>query len=96
MVAAVAALTCSLSFAEPPAGKNWKLVFEDNFNYETPKLEENWVLMNEPQRQMLCGRWKENAVTEKGLLRLLNKKEARAGQAWTSASLWTKQTFKYG
>jgi len=90
--------TCAgaLSFAQPPAGKNWKLVFEDDFNYETAKLEDNWTLMNEPQRQMLCGRWKENAVTENGILRLLNKKETREGQNWTSASLWTKKTFKYG
>jgi len=31
-----------------------------------------------------------------GTLKLLNKKESRGGQAWTSANIWTKQFFKYG
>ncbi len=87
---------CGVSFAEPPAGKKWKLVYEDNFNYPTSKLADDWVIMNERQPKMLCGRWKENAVVENGVLRLLNKKETRAGQDWTSASVWTKRRFKYG
>ncbi len=86
----------SAIFAEPPSGKNWKLVFEDNFNYPTADLPKEWVLMNRNEFKMLCGRWPENAVIKDGILHLQNKKEHRAGQDWTSASLWTKKRFKYG
>ena len=80
--------------AEPPP--NYQLVFSDEFNGAPSGLDKNWDFQNGPSGHILCSRWRENAVETNGLCRLLNKKETRAGQNWTSASLWTKRQFKYG
>lgn len=82
--------------AEPPAGKNWQLVFEDQFDYPDAQLDQNWISQNGPNGHILCSRWRENARVEDGILKLINRKEQRGGQDWTSASIWTKRRFKYG
>lgn len=82
--------------AEPPKDKTWELAFEDDFSGTTADLSARWAFQNGPSGHILCSRWRENAVVDNGVLRLLNKKETRAGQDWTSASIWTKQEFKYG
>ena len=79
-----------------PPGNHWSLVFADEFNGTTADLDQNWEFQNGPSGHILCSRWSETAVVENGLCRLLNKKETRAGQDWTSASLWTKRRFQYG
>lgn len=79
-----------------PPGENWGLVFSDEFNGTTADLDKTWASQNGPSGHILCSRWRENAIVEDGLCRLLNKKQTRAGQDWTSASLWTKRQFKYG
>lgn len=86
----------SAAVADPPKGATWKLVFQDEFNGKTADLDKNWEFQNGPSGHILCSRWRENAVEENGLCRLLNKKESRGGQQWTSASLWSKRKFKYG
>jgi beta-glucanase (GH16 family) len=82
--------------AEPPVGKNWQLVFEDQFDYPDAQLDQNWISQNSSSGHILCSRWRENARVEDGILNLINRKEQRGGQDWTSASLWTKRRFKYG
>ena len=79
---------------EPMAG--YRLVWQDEFNGTTDDLAAKWNFQNGPSGHILCSRWRENAVETNGLCRLLNKKETRGGQAWTSASLWTKQAFSCG
>ncbi|NQT51623.1 family 16 glycosylhydrolase, partial [bacterium] len=98
---AQAALCCLLLLtpvarAEPPGPDAWTLVFRDEFDGTTADLGKHWNFQNGPSGHILCSRWRENAVGEKGMLRLLNKKEERGGQHWTSASLWTKQPFVFG
>jgi beta-glucanase (GH16 family) len=73
-----------------------QLVWSDDFDYQDRDLDKSWVAQNGPSGHILCSRWRENAVVENGLLFLKNKKENRGGQAWTSASIWTKKQFLYG
>jgi beta-glucanase (GH16 family) len=88
--------TLCAAFAEPPDGKKWQLVFEDHFDYPDAQLEQNWISQNGPSGHILCSRWRENARVDGGLLSLINRKEQRGGQEWTSGSLWTRRRFKYG
>ena len=74
----------------------WDLVWEDDFDYENELLDENWESQNGPSGHILCSRWRENAVVADGLLYLVNKKEKRGGQEWTSGNIWTRRKFKYG
>ena len=83
-------------YADPPAGKSWRLVFFDDFNAENSDLDARWDFQNGPNSHILCSRWRENATVENGVLKLMNRKESRGGQEWTSASMWTKQKFLYG
>ncbi|OGV64360.1 MAG: hypothetical protein A2283_01255 [Lentisphaerae bacterium RIFOXYA12_FULL_48_11] len=79
---------------DPMSG--YQLVWQDEFNCTTADLDKNWDFQNGPSGHILCSRWRENAVVENGVCRLLNKKETRVGQDWTSASIWTRRQFKYG
>ncbi len=88
-------LCASALFAAPPEGK-WKLVFEDDFNYENAALEKTWWVQNSSSNHILSSRWRENVKAEGGFLYLLNRKEARGGQEWTSANIRTKGKFGYG
>jgi beta-glucanase (GH16 family) len=78
-----------------PEGK-WELVFADEFDGTTEDLDKHWRFQNGPSGHILCSRWRENVVVEEGLCRLLNRKETRGGQDWTSGSMWTARTFQYG
>ncbi len=83
-------------FAQPPSGKDWRLVFEDNFDYPNAQLDNEWVSQNKASSHIRSSRWRENATTENGALKLLCKKENRASQEWTTGNIWTKKLFKYG
>lgn len=74
----------------------WKLVFSEAFDGTEAELDERWHFQNGPSGHILSSRWRENAILEDGRLKLLAKKENRAGQDWTAASLWTKRKFQYG
>ena len=92
-------LSCSsetTSVEEPLKSPEWQLVWSDDFDYPNTQLDARWNSQNGPNTHILCSRWRENAVVENGILHLNNKKENRGGQAWTSASIWTKETFQYG
>jgi beta-glucanase (GH16 family)/predicted GH43/DUF377 family glycosyl hydrolase len=79
-----------------PVAGDWKLAFSDEFNGKNADLDAAWTSQNGPSGHILCSRWRENATIENGTLRLLNKKEKRGGQEWTSGNIWTKRKFQYG
>ena len=74
----------------------WKLVWEDDFNYENSRLDASWNAENGTSGHIDCSRWRSNVTTADGKLYLNNKKEQKGGKQWTSGSIWTKKTFKYG
>jgi beta-glucanase (GH16 family) len=91
----VMVLITSIAYAQPPSSGKWKLAWSDEFNSEV-KLDKDWTFQNGPSSHILCSRWRENAEIAHGVLRLVNKKERRAEQEWTSASLHTNNVFGYG
>jgi beta-glucanase (GH16 family) len=80
----------------PGGTDRWKLMWSDEFDYPDAKLDERWNSQNGPSGHILCSRWRENAVVADGMLRLVNRKEKRGGQDWTSGSIITKEKFQYG
>ena len=80
----------------PGGNDKWQLKWNDEFDYSNAILDNSWYSANGPQTWILCSRWRDNAVVSNGTLKLMNKKETRGGQNWTSGSIWTKQQFKYG
>jgi beta-glucanase (GH16 family) len=97
-------LTSVATFAAvPPPGSllprgaaAWRLTWSDEFDYPDAQLDAKWESQNGPSTHILSSRWRENAKVADGTLKLLNKKEARGGQQWTSGNLWTKEKFRYG
>lgn len=75
---------------------DWKLVFEETFNGAPDMWKANWISDAQAHKHILSSRWPENVTVSEGILKLLNKKETRAGQDWTSGSIWTKEHFQYG
>ena len=81
----------------PENKKEWKLVWHDEFDYRTrDQLLKVWESSNAPTSHTLCSRWEENLEVGGGTVRLVNHKESRGGQDWTSADMGTYQDFKYG
>jgi beta-glucanase (GH16 family) len=80
----------------PGGAGNWKLSWFDEFDYPDAQLEQKWISQNGPSWHTLCSRWRENVVVNDGTLKLINKKESRGGQEWTSGNIWTKTKFQYG
>jgi beta-glucanase (GH16 family) len=80
----------------PGGNEIWKLVWYDEFDYSDADLDQKWESQNGPSGHILCSRWRENAVVSDGTLKLINRKENRGGQDWTSGNIWTKEQFQYG
>ncbi len=80
----------------PGGDDKWELVWSDEFDYPDANLDSHWISQNGPSGHILCSRWRENAKVSDGTLKLMNKKEKRGGQEWTSGNLWTKEKFQYG
>lgn len=80
----------------PGGADSWKLTWSDEFDYPDAQLEENWISQNSGSTHILSSRWRENAMVSNGTLKLLNKKQKRGGNDWTSGNVWTKQHFQYG
>lgn len=74
----------------------WRLTWSDEFNGTDAQLDAQWQSQNGPSGHILCSRWRENALVSAGTLKLLNKKQKRGGQEWTSGNIWTKKQFQYG
>jgi beta-glucanase (GH16 family) len=80
----------------PGGAGNWQLVWSDEFDYPDSYFDQKWDSQNGPSGYILCSRLRENAVVSNGTLKLVNRKENRGGQEWTSSNIWTKEQFKYG
>lgn len=92
-----ASIACAAPGSMLPGGASkWKLAWSEEFDGPDAKLDERWNSQNGPSGHILCSRWRENAVVKDGMLRLVNKKEKRGGQDWTSGSILTKEKFLYG
>ena len=87
---------CATAATPAPSKPGWKLVFHEEFDGTTADLDKDWTFQNGPSGHILCSRWRENVVVTNGLCRLLNKKETRGGQEWTSGNIWTKEQYQYG
>ncbi len=81
----------------PPGGAAaWKLVWQDEFDGGDGDLDRHWHSQNGPSTHILSSRWRENVVIDRGTVRLVNAKEERGGQQWTSGNIWTREKFQYG
>ena len=80
----------------PGGAEAWDLFWSDEFNGDDAAVDAAWVSQNSPSNHILSSRWRENVVIGDGTLKLVNRKEERGGQSWTSGSIWTKQQFLYG
>jgi len=80
----------------PGGADKWQLVWSDEFDGTDADLDKKWISQNGPSGHILCSRWRENAKVADGTLKLINKKESRGGQEWTSGNIWTAEKFQYG
>ena len=84
-------------YVNPDNKKEWKMVWQDEFDYQTrEQLLKVWQSSNGPTSHTGCSRWEENLEVGDGTVRLVNRKENRGGQEWTSADVGTYRDFKYG
>lgn len=80
----------------PGGAGGWKLAWSDEFDYPDAQLDARWTSQNSGSTHILSSRWRENAKVDHGTLKLVNKKERRGGNDWTSGNIWTKEKFQYG
>jgi beta-glucanase (GH16 family) len=80
----------------PGGADKWEFVWGDEFDGPDSELEVAWKSQNSGSSHILSSRWRENAVVTNGLLRLVNRKEKRGGNDWTSGNIWTRQMYQYG
>ena len=75
----------------------WELAWNDEFDYANrEELLKVWESAAQSHSHILSSRWPENVETTGSTVRLVNHKESRGGQDWTSGSIWTRQDFQYG
>ncbi|MEM9083486.1 MAG: family 16 glycosylhydrolase, partial [Planctomycetota bacterium] len=80
----------------PPVGE-WQLTFIEEFLGKDLDTDV-WRSEAGAPGHIMSSRWPENVEVSGGFLRLLTKKESRAGKAWTSGNVWTrsfKQQYGY-
>lgn len=80
----------------PGGTARWELAWSDEFEGSEADLDRHWISQNGPSTHILSSRWRENARVANGTLKLMNRKEQRGGQQWTSGNLWTRRHFQYG
>ena len=80
----------------PGGPERWEPVWADEFEGGDADLDRDWKSQNGPSGHILSSRWRENAMLTNGMLRLVNRKEQRGGQDWTSGNVWTRQAYQYG
>lgn len=80
----------------PGGSEQWSMVWNDEFDYPDNELDKRWEAQNGPSGHILCSRWRENVTVGDGTLKLINRRERRAGQEWTSGSIWSREQFQYG
>ncbi|MBL8994274.1 MAG: family 16 glycosylhydrolase [Spirochaetia bacterium] len=84
-----------VAYAGPKPEASWKKVFDETFKGTDLDMNE-WISANGPSGHIASSRWKENAIVSNGQLHLVQRKENRGGQEWTSGSVWTKKQWQYG
>lgn len=77
---------------------DWELVWSDEFDYPDAELDQRWVSREgEFESEWVVGRrWRRNAVAANGILELRNRLDPSDPHLWSSASIWTKESFGYG
>jgi beta-glucanase (GH16 family) len=86
--------TRQLMHAGPPSGTGWDLAFADEFNGDQLDKAIWQVAKNQTWGKLLSVRTQENVVVKDGVMRLLVRKEKRAGKEWTTAMLDTGKAFR--
>lgn len=81
--------------SENSSHHKWHLIWSDEFK-TNQSIDKKWDAQNSSEGDILCSRWRENAIIKKHALRIINKKENKGGKNWTSARLISKEQFKYG
>ena len=76
----------------------WELAWADEFDYDDAQLDENWLSkQGDFESDWVKGRrWRKNAVVVDGVLELRNERNENDPHLWSSASVWTKESFGYG
>ena len=75
----------------------WELAWNDEFDYANrDELLKVWESSAQSFTHILSSRWPENVETTGSTVRLVNHKESRGGQDWTSGSINTREDFQYG
>lgn len=79
-----------------PRGEGaWKLAFADEFDGSAIDTSV-WSVEAGAPSHIDSSRWPENVVLERGMLRLLTKREERGGKQWTTGNVSTKYQQRYG
>jgi len=77
--------------------ERWSLRWADEFDGKDPDgWRHLWHSQAGPSGHILSSRYPENLRVQDGCLKLLNRREARGGQMWTSGNVWSKEQFLYG
>ncbi|WP_458449407.1 glycoside hydrolase family 16 protein [Fibrobacter sp.] len=84
-----------LDITEHSAKLQWRLVWHDEFD-NALTIDSNWIAENRAPKHIISSRWRENISVDDGLAFLWNRKEKRGNKEWTSGSMTSKQSFKYG
>jgi beta-glucanase (GH16 family) len=93
----IALVVSAQTTVNPDDTGQWQLIWQDEFNYNNrEELLLSWESQNGPNSHVPCSRWEENIEVGDGYIRLVNRKETRAGKDWTSGNIWTRRYFKYG
>src|SRR5690606_18493253 len=80
----------------PPTDSPWELAFADEFNAEGIDWR-TWQSSRGGQEvHIRSTRWPDNVEVQDGMLRLITKHDDPPGTEWTTASVWTSETFQYG
>ena len=93
------AIDCRAQTINPENKKEWKLAWKDEFNYKKrADLLKVWESQHkaDSRTNVLCSRWEENIEVDNGVVRLVSRKENRAGKSWTCGNMWTRRDFLYG
>lgn len=77
------------------SASNWNLYWHDEFTGNST-IDNNWNAQNASPEGLVSSRWRGNLVVSHHHLKILNKKEFKGGKEWTSGSMTSKKTFKYG
>jgi beta-glucanase (GH16 family) len=86
----------ALLHAGPPtaSGAKWKLAFQDEFNAPAIDATKWAVHNNQTWGKLMSIRMTGNVVQEKGLLRLITRKEKVRDKEWTTGMIGTGKAFR--